>query len=79
MGDKKEDADSLLHHTSCTNFKILDAVVPEKPLTQIFFFDTHFVGVRDGKRNKIKRRQNKFHHSFLIYNILPASVGVYKI
>ena len=36
--DKQEEADSLVHNTTCvpkTNFKILNTVVPEKSLTQI--------------------------------------------
>ena len=37
-----------------TNFKILGAEVPEKPLTQIL--PTHYIRVRDEKRGKIKKK-----------------------
>ena len=56
------------------NSKIQGAVVPEKFLTN---FPMHYIGVRDGKKEK--RRQNKFqHHGLLVHNILQHSVGVYK-
>ena len=60
------------------NFKILGAVIHEKPLTQMPLCIILEREMEKGK--KIKRKQNKFQHSsFPLHNIRQPSVGVYKI
>ena len=46
------------------NFKILGAVVPEK--SSDTNFPMHYIGVRDGKKEK-KRRQNRFQHLLFFF------------
>ena len=41
------------------NFEMLGAVVPEKSDTN---FPMHYTGVRDGKKEKLKRSRKEFQH-----------------
>ena len=39
----------------------------------------HYIGVRDGKTEKLKKKENKLQFNFMLHDILGQPQGVYKV